>query len=249
MGFMEPRRPRHLTVRDELEALVASEMQPGSLLPSESEMCSRLKVSRVTLRRALGDLREAGLLASRQGFGWFVPGEPMHSALDVLQTIDDQITASGRRPVRKLLKFAFVASPDRVGAVLSSPTALEITRLNLADDEPVGCNTAWVPADLAGTLSMQAVERDSLHHLLPVNLGRATQTITAEGASKDQGELLGLPEGGPVLSFRRTTYDDTGRAVLYSEAVYHPLRTEFSIDLPAAGKPGSALRARATSSA
>ena len=46
--------------------------QPGRQIPTEAELCSAFKVSRVTIRRALAVLIAAGALESRQGMGTFV---------------------------------------------------------------------------------------------------------------------------------------------------------------------------------
>jgi DNA-binding GntR family transcriptional regulator len=229
---VESRVPRYRRVRDDVAALLAAgELAPGDLLPSEADLAARFGASRVTVRRALGLLKDAGLVASRQGFGWFVAGAPMQQALGVLAPIDEQIASAGRRPGRRLLSFGFRTAPREVEAALGTGSVLEISRLNLADDEPVGRNTAWVPDDLARGLSLDDVERESLHHLLPVDLGSATQRISAEGASPTDAELLQVPTGTPLLTFVRTTRDVTGRAVLASQAVYNPLRTEFTMEL------------------
>lgn len=234
---MDPRSPRYLSLRDELAEFVAGgDLPPGSLLPSEGDLATRFGVSRVTVRRALGLLKQDGLVVSRQGFGWSVDGAPMRQALDRLRSIDDQIAAAGRRPGRRLLTFAFGPPPAQIGDLLGAGSVLEISRLNLADDEPVGRNTAWVAEDLARGLSLAAVERQSLHRLLPVRLGSATQTITAEAACAADAALLEVSEGAPLLRFNRTTRDAAGNAILYSEAVYNPQRTEFTIELPVASE-------------
>jgi GntR family transcriptional regulator len=229
---VEPRSPRYLRLRDELaEAVAAGEVAPGALLPSEGDLAAQYGVSRVTVRRALSLLKDEGVLESRQGFGWFVAAEPMRQSLAVLTTIEDQIAAAGRRPARRLLSFAFGPAPAHVARVLGATSVLEIARLNLADGAPVGRNTAWVAEPLARGLSMEAVERQSLHRLLPVSIGSATQTVTAERASAGDAKLLGISVGTPLLRFNRTTRDVAGNVVLYSEAVYNPKRTEFSVEL------------------
>lgn len=43
-------------------------------LDTEKELCERFGVSRETIRRALGELLEEGLIKSRQGSGYYVPG-------------------------------------------------------------------------------------------------------------------------------------------------------------------------------
>ena len=68
-------------VRRELKRLIlGGEFPLGSKLPNEDRLCERFGVSRVTIRRALETLRDDGILAARQGFGWFVASEPLHLA-------------------------------------------------------------------------------------------------------------------------------------------------------------------------
>ena len=68
--------------------------------------------SRVTIRRALELVREDGLIAARQGFGWFVAGEPVRQSLQSLGTIESQIEGVGKLSERKVEEFAFEAPPD-----------------------------------------------------------------------------------------------------------------------------------------
>jgi GntR family transcriptional regulator len=235
---LQSRSPHYLRLRDEIAAFIAGgTVEPGELLPSEGELAERWSVSRVTVRRALALLKEEGLVGSRKGFGWYIAGEPMRQSLDALTTIEDQITAAGRQPTRQLLRFGLGVAPAHVAEVLHATSVLEIARLNLADGEPVGRNTAWISEAMARGLSMEAVERQSLHRLLPVTVTAATQTITAVGASDVDAALLEVPVGAPLLQFKRTTRESAGRAVLYSEAVYNPRRTEFTVELATSPVP------------
>jgi GntR family transcriptional regulator len=205
-------------------------------------LAARYGTSRVTLRKALIKLKDEGLIDSRQGFGWFAVTTPLRQSLDALTTIEAQITAGGRRPNRKLLAFSFRAPPRWVADTFAVDQVLEIARLNLADDEPLGRNTAWVPAALAADISLADIEQHSLHDLLPVHLAGATQIITAVGATAADASLLHVPVNSPLLRSERVTYDRPGTAVLVSEAVYNPLRTEFIVELPKAGSDTTGLR-------
>jgi GntR family transcriptional regulator len=167
---------------------------------------------------------------------------PLRQTLDALITIEAQIAAAGRQPNRRLVAFSFREPPRWVGETLSAVQVLEISRLNLADREPLGRNTAWVPGELAADISLADVERHSLHDLLPVTLAGATHTITAQGASAEVASLLEVQANPPLLRCTRTTYDETGRTVLVSEALYNPLRTEFVVELPRVSIETTGLR-------
>ena len=74
---------RYQQIADELRTRIAA-VGAGRVLPSESELSAEFEVSRVTIRRALEILRDEGLVDARQGFGWYVSGEPLRQHLDEL---------------------------------------------------------------------------------------------------------------------------------------------------------------------
>lgn len=224
---------RYHQIADELRARVTSgEYAAGRLLPSESELSAEFGASRVTVRKALELLRDGGLVDARQGFGWFVAGEPVRQPLARLATIEDQMRASGVKPERRVLEFAFEKAPREVARALGSTQTLRVRRVNLADGEPFAIVTVWCAADLAQNLSRADVERSPFYELLDVPLSGATQTIGADVVSADEAKVLKVPAGSPVLRCERTTTDTTGRTVLVSHHVFPAHRTEFVVDLP-----------------
>ena len=136
--------------------------------------------SRVTIRRALELVREDGLIAARQGFGWFVATEPVRQSLQSLGTIESQVEGVGKLSERKVEEFAFETPPERVRKLLGVDQVLRVKRVNLADGEPFAVVTVWCPADLGANLSRQDVERRPFYELLDVELRGATQTIGAD---------------------------------------------------------------------
>lgn len=225
-------------IADELRERLAA-VGVGRVLPSEAELSTEFGVSRVTIRRALEILRDAGLVDARQGFGWYVAGEPLRQHLDELGTIEGQLEARGMRTERRVLEFAFGAAPAAVAAVLGTDQVLRAKRVNLADGTPFAVVTVWCPADLGQHLSRRDVERQPFYELLGVELRGATQTIGADSVGATDAALLGVPPTSPVLRCQRITTDTQGRPVLMSEYVFPAHRTEFVVELPNA-EPSSA---------
>lgn len=204
----------------------------GRVLPSEAELSGEFGVSRVTIRKALEMLREEGLVDARQGFGWFVAGEPMRQPLARLATIEEQLRESGMTPARRVLEFAFERAPREVARVLGTSNVLRVRRLNLADGEPFAIVTVWCSAERGQHLSRVDVERSPFYELLDEPLQGASQTIGADSATADEAALLGIPEGSPVLRCTRVTSGRDGHPVLMSRHVFPGHRTEFVVDLP-----------------
>jgi DNA-binding GntR family transcriptional regulator len=225
------RRIRYAEIAAVLRARVG-EAAAGSLLPSEAELSEEFGASRVTVRRALDLVREDGLIAARQGFGWYVATEPVRQQLNSLGTIESQLAESGRANERRVVEFAFTAPPTRVNELLGVDQVLRVKRVNLADGEPFAVVTVWCPAELGEGLSRDDVERHPFYELLTIRFRGATQTIGAAVAGHDDAELLEVPEGAPLLKCERVTTDDGGHPVLVSEHIFPAHRTEFVVELP-----------------
>lgn len=225
------RRIRYQEIADALRVR-ARQAAPGSLLPSESELSGEFGASRVTIRRALDLVRDDGLIAARQGFGWFVATEPVRQRLERLGTIEGHVAASGRAAERRVLEYAFVDAPPRVGDVLGTDRVLRVKRVNTADGEPFAVVTVWCPSELGASLSREQVEERPFYELLDIALRGATQTIGADSADTEVADLLAVPLGAPLLKCRRVTTDADGVAVLMSEHLFPAHRTEFVVDLP-----------------
>lgn len=227
------RTPRYQQIAESLRAgIQAGEPPAGRLLPSEAELSEAYAASRVTVRRALDLLREEGLVASRQGLGWFVAADPLRQPLGRLTTLEDQLASAGLHPRRRIVEDDVVEAAGPVADALGATDVRRVRRVNLADEEPFAVVTVWCPVELAGTLTRGQIEDSSFHELLAIELAGARQTIGAAAASPADAGLLGVPAGAPTLVCRRLTRDVQGRAVLYSEFVFAAHRTEFVVDLP-----------------
>jgi GntR family transcriptional regulator len=222
---------RYQEIADELRRR-ARAASPGAVLPSEAELSHEFGASRVTVRRALELVRDDGLIAARQGFGWFVATEPVRQRLERLGTIEAQLERSGRDSRRRVIEFAFTAAPPHVASVLGVAQVLRVKRVNLADGEPFAVVTVWCPSELGQRLSMADVEQHPFYELVDCELRGATQTIGADSAEPADAELLGVPVGSPLLKCRRVTTDTNGSPVLMSEHLFPAHRTEFVVEIP-----------------
>jgi GntR family transcriptional regulator len=223
---------RYRQIAADLRRRIAAGEFGDRLLPSEAALSAAYEASRVTVRKALEELRDEGLVGSRQGMGWLVAPDLVRQALGRLTTLEAQLADSGRVAERRVLGFAFRAAPPAVAAELGPETVLEVRRVNLADGEPFARVTVWCPERLSSSLSRDDVERSPFHDLLPVALVGARQTIGAVAAGRADARLLGVPAGSPLLRCWRRTEADGGEPVLVSESVFPAARTEFVVDLP-----------------
>jgi GntR family transcriptional regulator len=236
------RRIRYQVIAEELRGEVAN-LAGGSVLASEAELSARFEASRVTVRRALEVLRDDGVIDSRQGFGWFVVGEPVRQYLGQLGTIESQLESSGKIAAHRIEEFGFHSPPEEVAEVFGSRAdVLRVKRVNLADGQPFAVVTVWCAEPYGAQLSREDVERAPFTEVLDVDLAGVSQTIGADSAETDDAHRLGVPVGSPVLRCRRVTTDRAGAAILFSEHIFAAHRTEFVVELTSASSTPSGLR-------
>lgn len=223
---------KHQSIASALrDRIAAGEFGAGRHLPSESELGGHYAASRVTIRKALEQLRQEGLVDSRQGFGWFVAADPVRQSLGRLETIEQQLASLGRPTARRVLDFGFVEAPAPAAAVLGPGRVLEVRRVNVVDGLPWARVTVWCPEALSARLSLADVERATFHELLDVELAGATQTISARAVDAADAEVLGVPLGSPALVCDRVTRATGGAAVLVAEHVFPGHLTQFVVEL------------------
>lgn len=214
--------PRYLKLRRRLEAAIAGgHLSPDFPLPPEREIARQTGLSRVTVRRAIGDLVSDGKVEPRQGSGSFVRSEQQNDTIAVsrLASFENELAERGTNSSSQVLEVGrHSPSPDEIAALGIAPTleVIRLSRLRTSDGRPIAIEEAVLPC---GLLPKPKKLKGSLYVALadagspPV---RAIQRITATALSKKQARLLKATKGEPALCIERTVYLGGGRAVVRS---------------------------------
>jgi DNA-binding GntR family transcriptional regulator len=228
--------PLYFQLSQQLQsAIERGQLTPGTLLGNEIELAGRLGLSRPTVRQAIQLLVDKGLLVRRRGVGTQV----VHSEVKrppELSSLYDDLEAAGRRPATQVLRNTVEQATAEVAAALGiaeGDDVVLIERLRLAHGEPLAQLRNHLPPGLLD-LETGPLERTGLYRLMRdagLNLHSARQTIGARAATAEEGNRLGEPQGAPLLSLRRTTFDDTGRAVEFGSHSYRASRYAFEFQL------------------
>jgi len=228
--------PLYYQVALELErAIQSGELAPGSRLDNELALADRLGLSRPTVRKAIEYLVDRGYLVRKRGIGTQVVHPKVRRPVELTSLWDDLAT-SGKDPSTIVRSLRTVAAPDAVAHALrvepgSPVVALE--RLRYAGDEPLAIMRNHLPAGLV-ELTADALEHGGLYQLMRaagIRPHMASQTIGARAASAAEARLLEGRAGEPLLTMRRTTYDDGGRAVELGDHLYRASRYSFEVVL------------------
>ncbi|GAA4009752.1 GntR family transcriptional regulator [Deinococcus rubellus] len=234
--------PRYVQVARTLEsAIERGEYQPGNALPAERELATRLGVSRVTVRQAIAQLAERGLVQRRHGSGTFVaPGQQtqrIQHPLSRLTSFTEDMQARGLSAGGRVLSFAVGHPSAQESMKLGlSPGQLvyRVRRLRTAGGEALAVEESLLSAGRLGPLSAEDVQDVSLYALLqsrgaePV---RALRQLRAVNADDELAGLLGVPLGAALLATERLAWDAAGQAVELARAHYRGDRYDFVMEL------------------
>jgi len=229
--------PLYYQVAQRIEAEIeAGRFPPGTHLHNELTLAEELGVSRPTVRNAISHLADKGLLIKRRGIGTLVAPVQVKRPI-ALSSLYDDLHQSGQRPTTRVLAFETVPCPSQAveALCLAEGTAvLRFERLRLAGERPIALMVNFLPAGVLPQLSRDDLERSGLYGLLRgrgVRLHLANQIIGARRADAREARLLELGSGAPVLTMRRTAYDDAGRPVEYGSHAYPAERYSFEMSL------------------
>ncbi len=213
------RVPRYLQIADALRRRLAGNPATRvARLPSESALASEFRVSRETLREALALLRDEGLIYSLVGRGTFAsPGHRQATAVRITQPINEPYVA-GRPSDLKVLDQGFVEAPPETSRALRLPARSQVycyRSLRTIRGRAFRYGRVYLPREIAQRLDLsrppeltvsERVEREA-----GIRLIRAHQVVMAVAARGEVARCFGLATGSPLLMFRRTYYQDTGR--------------------------------------
>lgn len=230
----------HSQVRQLLHSRISSgELPVGSRLPSERVLCTELGISRVTLRRALRELADDGVLTAAQGRGWFVATERVGEPANVLMSFSAMAALRGLRPsATVLLQRERPSSLEEAETFLVAPGAplFELHRVRRLDGLAIAIEEVRLPTAIVGELRGIDFTTGSLHAELAragVTPESSTCTVEATLATDDQAVLLDTPPGSAVLLVRQTTYDQHGRVLELNVSHFRGDRYRFNTTLRA----------------
>lgn len=223
-----------LSVRIE-QAIDEGVLPPGSRLENELSIGERLRVSRPTVRRAIQDLVDKGLLVRRRGIGTQVVHGPVQRRVE-LSSLYEDLDQAGKSPGTRVLTHEIVDAPPRVAAALSidegSPV-LHLRRVRIAEDAPIALLENWLPRPFLD-LEPDALEGFGLYQILRsmgTSISVARQRIGARLVQPAEATLLEVDRGSAVLTAERTAYDANGDAVEFGLHLYRADRYSFDITL------------------
>lgn len=196
----------------QLKELLAEEINSGrwpvgERLPSESELGRHFDVSRATVRQAIAQMENEGLVRPEKGRGTFVARPRSSWLIQSTASFHEEATRLGHDVRSRVLRCELGELPDWAVRALELPprsAGLVVERVRSLDGRVVMYVQNYLPAEYAVPVLEADLERESLYGALhrhgdePV-IGGGRRVLDAEAADERLASLLQIDAGTPVL--------------------------------------------------
>jgi DNA-binding GntR family transcriptional regulator len=228
--------PLYFQVAAQIEQAIADgELAPGERMPNEMTLADELGLSRPTMRQALQMLVDKGMLVRKRGVGTQVVKSQIRRPVE-LTSLNDDLVRTGQDPNTQVLSLQRVAVDATKAAELRikpGDDVWQVERLRLIGEQPLALMANVIPCSVIDLGNIDLTERGLYESLRAagVHVRVAHQEIGCRRADAREARLLSERRGSPLLTMRRTAYDDAGNAVEIGEHAYRPALYSFEVTL------------------
>lgn len=211
-------------------------VKPGDLLPSEAELCRSFGISRSTVRQAIGELEEEGLVIRHQGKGTFIAEPKLHRRSENIYSFTSEANAMGLHPSSTLVDFAVIKPAEDLRRMLELQSGdipvYRFTRIRRVDGIPLMLETSYYPTYVYPNLTPELLKTHSVYSLLyergivPVS---AVDTYEAVRLEASEAALLETRAGSAGFSHQRITRSENGEVFELTQSVMRGDRTKLEI--------------------
>jgi GntR family transcriptional regulator len=232
--------PLYSQVRERLrERIVDGTYAANDRLPSESAIGALLKVSRITVRQALGDLQNEGVIFTVPGKGTFVAGTRPRQDLARLEGFGEAMSRKGHRIVNRVTRHVLASAPPEVALRLARPAGAPVTeihRVRCLDGKPVSFEMTYLPPSIGERLRDENLAERDIFTILETDyaiaLGHADIQIGAVNADAELARALEVAPGTALLRIERLTVTKGGDPIDFEYLYVCGDAFEYALRLP-----------------
>ena len=235
-------RDTALPLYEQLAQLIVDKITRGQLavgqrLPTELDLARDFRISRDTVRQAIGLLERRGLVVRRRAKGTFVATQRVTQELSELRSFRGSLIAHGVEPEMELLEFRPAEPPKEFSAGFKRGEVMRLLRRYLVKGKALAVADIYLHA-MAKTVPWDVAERHDTYTIfqkfLRTPVARASATIRADCAGRTTAQLLGIRPSAAILVLTQTHYSAAGEVLVRSALRVRADSYELHIDLTGA---------------
>jgi GntR family transcriptional regulator len=215
-------------LRKEIESGTYS---PGEYIPTELELEKRFGVSRITIRQAIADLVQHGLVERWRSKGTRVSSSRIETNLLDLASFTNEVVNSGRNLTTQIIDFAHIPAPEYVAGSLEldpGESVVAMERIRYLDGAPIAVGHWYAPdryfpgldSSMFGTAGIEQSAYYVLLHRYGIEINKAIDTVSSLAIDARDARLLKVAKKTPVLKRTRISYTANNRPVTFGYGIY-----------------------------
>ena len=204
---------------------------PGDKLPPESALMEQFGVSRITVRAAIEELTDSGVLVRSKGKGTFVASpKSTYKANDIIG-FTKSCRLAGKTPTTKLIKAEWIYPTQADMEFLNIPEDRQIIyteRLRFVDNHPTLIEVNHCSPELSFLFDENL--EGSLFEILEkhgISIENRHRSLEICYATKNEANLLNVEKNKPLILFRDEQFDQSGKPLYLSKQVYNTEHMKF----------------------
>ena len=224
---------------DFIKKIASGVWKAGECISSERELCEIYDVSRMTIRQAIGELVQEGILTRKKGKGTFVCEQRVNQK--DMMSFTEMIKQSGRSLETKVVEFEIIDTPEDIQDVFILDRLYKISRKRIVDNECIAVETVYIPVDYCGHLNKEMLE-GSLYKVLEgfgYIITNSNSSIVAVNVDDELRKILECEIDTPILKVVSKTFTNTDKLLFLEEAFYKS--DKFTLQVNISRKEGEVL--------
>jgi GntR family transcriptional regulator len=235
--------PLHKQLSEVLRQQIEAEgFKPDHPIPSERALCKTYQISRITVRQAISEMINEGLLFRKQGKGTFVAPKKINQGLVRLVSFSRTVQDLGMKPSTRILGNEILPADMQTAKILEIPITSQVLRLSLlgiADKEPLVFYESFFPLPLGKKMAEEAnraaqkASPFSTYDLYgkfgkgyPIEV---RQTLEAMAADDRLASVMEIRKGEAVFMITSIFLSKGRRPLEFRRAMYRGTRYKFYI--------------------
>ena len=233
----KPGMPLYRQVQDGIEDLIRTSPSKEALPLTDAQLAERFGVSRITVRRAVDELVDAGILYRIQGVGTFVRPRKLSEKL-TLNSFLDSWTRKGTPSEVRVGAFEQVPAnrelAERLGVKVGADLVY-VQRLRYQKKALIAIDDRYLRAACCRKLTTQDIMTSSLVDFLrnreKIPLARGEMEIEARACDQRESRIFGIKARKPVLVRRVTFFSSKNEPILTGISTYRADKVSYRLTL------------------
>lgn len=223
--------------KDIINKIAKGIWRSGESIASERELCEIYAVSRMTIRQAIGELVQEGILTRQKGKGTFVCDSKVKQ--QDMMSFTEMIKQTGRSLKTEVIEFNVMNTPEELQDTFMFEKVYKIVRRRIVDMECIAVESVFIPVDYCGYIDKEMLS-ESLYKILEdygYSINNSNSSIMAVNVDDDIKLLFGCDDIFPTLKMTSKIFTSNNKLLFIEEALYRS--DKFTLQVNISRKEGT----------